>query len=98
MLASRWTAIRPHDLVVREWDEYGAVYDLLSGSTHVLNVLGLEILNLLSGRAAGIRELAQEFADAMPIDLDHEAFARQIEQQLQLLQELQLVQPESRQS
>ncbi|MFN3303613.1 MAG: HPr-rel-A system PqqD family peptide chaperone [Roseateles sp.] len=86
-----WTAVRPHELVWREWDGHAAIYDLGSGDTHVINALALEILTLLLPRAWSVQALVHELSDAMPEGLDQDEMARQIEQQLQLLAELGLV-------
>lgn len=91
MEATHWVAVRPHDLVWREWGEYGAVYDVLSGSTHVLHALALELLALVSVSRLNMEQLLAEFADAMPPQLDAGEVVRQVGQQLQLLQELGLV-------
>ncbi len=93
MAAARWAAVRPHDLVWREWDAHGAVYDIASGGTHVINVLALEILTLLSQRDLDIDELTRELADAMPPELTPADAARQFQQQLNLLEELGLAHP-----
>jgi PqqD family protein of HPr-rel-A system len=93
MESSLWTAVRPQHLACREWGEFGAVYDTVNGSTHVLNALALEILLMLSSRAASAEALAREMAADMPPELGGDEITRRIVQQLELMRELGLVQP-----
>lgn len=91
MPALSWVAVRPEDLVWREWDEYGAIYDVAEGSTHVLSVFALEILALASKRPISLTDLVAEFAEALPPELSGEGMSWHLQQQLQILRELGLI-------
>lgn len=66
----RWQLIRAESLRVREWDDGGVIYDAFSGNTHLLDPLGLELLDLLRQHPWTLSELVGELGDALPEDLE----------------------------
>jgi len=87
-----WALSRPEDLLMRDWDDCGAVYDAASGDTHLVNALAIELLVLLRQKPSSEAELVRSLIDDMPDDTATAA-AEQIASQLLWLQRLGLVQP-----
>jgi PqqD family protein of HPr-rel-A system len=60
-----WSCAGPDRLLVRSWSgEEGVVYDTLSGDTHLLEPLALELLRqLVTGVPRSARALLDELAD-----------------------------------
>lgn len=71
-MATRWQLSRADALRIREWDDAGVIYDAASGNTHLIDALGLELLDLLRQRAWTLAELVDELRDALPDDVDGE--------------------------
>ncbi|MGM9481720.1 HPr-rel-A system PqqD family peptide chaperone [Roseateles sp. NT4] len=90
-MPERWQLIRADALRVREWDDAGVIYDAFSGSTHLVDALGLELLDLLRQQAWSLDALVTELRDALPDDLDAEAAARLLRAKLEQLARLDLV-------
>lgn len=90
MAAPAWALTRPQDLLLRDWDDCGAVYDAASGDTHLVNALAIELLVLLRQKPCSEAELVGSLIDDMPDDTATAA-AEQIAVQLQWLQRLGLV-------
>lgn len=86
-----WRLIRADALRVREWDDAGVIYDAASGNTHLVDALGLELLDLLRQRPWTLAELAAELQDALPGDLDAEAAQIRLNAKLEQLARLDLV-------
>jgi len=86
-----WQLIRADALRVREWDDAGVIYDAVSGNTHLIDALGLELLDLLRQRPWTLDELATELHDTLPEDLDGEAAQRRLRLKLEQLARLDLV-------
>lgn len=91
MADNLWALPRPADLVWREWDDLGAVHDAGSGSTHVLNVLAIELLAMLASGPASTQALVEGLRADMPADLEPAVLASMVEAQLSTLQALQLI-------
>lgn len=92
MASQAWALSRPQDLLLRDWDDCGAVYDAASGDTHLVNALAIELLVLLHQKPCSEAELVGSLIDDMPDDTAMGA-AEQIAVQLQWLQRLGLVHP-----
>jgi PqqD family protein of HPr-rel-A system len=88
---ARWQLIRADALRVREWDDAGVIYDAVSGNTHLIDALGLELLDLLRQRSWELDELVTELRDALPEDLDVQAAPRLLTAKLEQLVRLDLV-------
>lgn len=65
-----WSCAGPERFLVRSWSgEEGVVYDTLSGDTHLLEPLALELLlRLESGVARSARALLDDLADVVVDD------------------------------
>jgi PqqD family protein of HPr-rel-A system len=87
-----WTLSRPQDLLLRDWDDCGAVYDAASGDTHLLSALAIELLVLLRQKPCSEADLVGSLIDDMPDETAVTA-SEQIAMQLLWLQRLGLVQP-----
>lgn len=87
----RWQLIRADALRVREWDDAGVIYDAISGNTHLVDALGLELLDLLRQQPWSLQELLSELRDALPDDLEHDAAARLLSAKMEQLARLDLV-------
>lgn len=90
-MPARWQLIRAEALRVREWDDAGVIYDAVSGNTHLIDALGLELLDLLRQQPWGLDELAAELRDSLPDDLDADAVPRLLSAKLEQLSRLGLV-------
>lgn len=86
-----WRLIRADALHVREWDDAGVIYDAVSGSTHLIDALGLELLDLLRQRPWTLAELAAELQDALPADPDAGETQVRLNAKLEQLARLDLV-------
>lgn len=89
----RWQLIRAEALRVREWDDAGVVYDAVSGNTHLIDALGLELVDLLRQQPWDLDELVAELRDTLPEDLDADAVPRLLSAKLEQLARLDLVAP-----
>lgn len=89
-MAGSWQLCRPEALHIREWDDGGVIYDAVSGSTHVIDLLGLELLELLRQHAWPLEALALELADAKPDETDTAGFTQQLQAKLTQLSRLDL--------
>jgi len=49
------------------------IYDAISGNTHLIDALGLELMDLLRQRAWSVEELVAELHDSLPDDRDASA-------------------------
>lgn len=87
-----WALSRPHDLLLRDWDDCGAAYDAASGDTHLLSALAIELLVLLRERPCSEAELVGSLMEDMPDDTAAAA-AERIAVQMRWLERLGLVQP-----
>jgi PqqD family protein of HPr-rel-A system len=87
----RWQLIRAADLRVREWDDAGVIYDAANGNTHLIDALGLEVLDLLRQRSWSLDELVAELRDALPDELGADATLRLLSAKLEQLARLDLV-------
>jgi PqqD family protein of HPr-rel-A system len=87
---TRWQLIRPDALRVREWDDAGVIYDAASGNTHLIDALGLELLDLLRQRPWRVDELLAELRDSLPEDLPAGDAPRLINAKLEQLARLDL--------
>ncbi len=92
-MAARWQLIRADTLRVREWDDAGVIYDAASGNTHLIDALGLELIDLLRQRPWQLDELAAELREALPEALDADGAARLLTAKLEQLARLGLVAP-----
>ncbi len=72
-MPARWQLIRADALRVREWDDAGVIYDAISGNTHLIDALGLELMDLLRQRAWSVEELVADLRDSLPDDRDASA-------------------------
>jgi len=86
-----WRLIRADALRVREWEDAGVVYDAFNGNTHLLDPLGLELLDLLRQRPWSLAELSAELRDAMPEAFDAEAAGEWLGAKLEQLARLDLI-------
>ncbi len=89
----RWQLIRADALHVREWEDAGVIYDTASGSTHLIDALGLELLDLLHQRSWTVPELVAELRDALPEAPDAGAAQLTLTAKLEQLARLDLVAP-----
>jgi len=87
----RWQLIRAADLRVREWDDSGVIYDAANGNTHLVDALGLELLDLLRQRSWSLEELVVELRDALPDEIGADAKPRLLSAKLEQLARLDLV-------
>ena len=92
-MPTRWRLIRADALRVREWDDAGVIYDAASGNTHLVDALGLELLDLLRQRPWALDELVAELRDTLPenLPLDADAVPRLLNAKLDQLVRLDLV-------
>lgn len=90
-MSNRWQLIRAQALRSREWGDTGVIYDAVSGSTHLIDALGLELLDLLRARPWTAAELAAELRNAMPDDIDPAELPLALDAKLELLARLDLV-------
>ena len=90
-MPTRWQLIRADALRVREWDDAGVIYDAVSGNTHLIDALGLELLDLLRQRPWELGELVAELRDTLPEDLDAQAVPKLLSAKLEQLARLDLV-------
>lgn len=87
----RWQLRRADSLRVREWDDAGVVYDAFSGNTHLIDALGLELLDLLRQHPWELGDLVTELRDTLPEDADADAVPRLLSAKLEQLARLDLV-------
>jgi PqqD family protein of HPr-rel-A system len=87
-----WSCAVPDRLLVRSWSgEEGVVYDTLSGDTHLLEPLALELLRqLVTGVPRSARALLDELADLIEDTAPASALAA-IEQSLESMRRAGLV-------
>ena len=90
---TRWHLTRAHQVRVRDWDAGGVIYDAASGNTHLMDPLGLELLDLLRQQPWALDELVAELAPAMPDDLPAEEVPGLLQAKLEQLTRLDLVAP-----
>jgi len=79
-------------LLIKYWEDGVAVYNIESGSTHLLNPVAAEILKYLSQNPAPAAHLALRFAAENYLEADPEV-AYNIEVLLQHLDSLGLIEP-----
>jgi PqqD family protein of HPr-rel-A system len=87
---TRWQLVRADSLSVREWDDGGVVYDAFTGNTHLLDPLGLELLDLLRQRAWELSALVDELREALPDGLDGDDASQLLSAKLGQLARLEL--------
>jgi PqqD family protein of HPr-rel-A system len=87
-----WSCAAPERFLVRSWSgEEGVVYDTLSGDTHLLEPLALELLQRLEpGLPRSARALLDDLADAVGDDSPESALTA-IEQSLASMRRVGLV-------
>ncbi len=90
-MPARWQLTRADALRVREWDDAGVIYDAASGNTHLIDALGLELLDLLRQQAWSLDALVAELRESLPDDLDDDAVPRLLNAKLEQLVRLDLV-------
>ena len=90
-MPTRWQLIRADALRVREWDDAGVIYDAASGNTHLIDALGLELVDLLRQQPWDLAGLVAELSDSLPEDLDADAVPRLLNAKLEQLARLDLV-------
>ena len=88
-----WRLIRADALHAREWDDAGVVYDAASGNTHLIDALGLELLDLLRLRPWRLKELVAELHAHLPQALDAQEASLLLSGKLEQLARLDLVAP-----
>ena len=76
---------------MREWEDGGVVYDATNGNTHLLDPLGLELLDLLRQRSWSLDELVQELHDVVPPELVASDLPQWLQGKLEQLMRLDLV-------
>lgn len=86
----RWTTLASDALYWENWDEQHAVFDSLSGETHLLPDLTADVLRKLSERACSARQLAEAICAQMDESCE-ESFVMEITRLLQQLQAVGLV-------
>lgn len=89
-MPTRWQLRRAGALRVREWDDAGVIYDAANGNTHLIDALGLELIDLLRSRAWSLEELVAELREAIAQDDEHAA-AERLSAKLEQLARLDLV-------
>lgn len=82
-----WAVSRPSELIWRDWDELGVVYNGTSGDTHLVSALGIEILALLLAAPRAEQDILAELADAMPDDLETDGAQVLVQGQLRQLRD-----------
>lgn len=92
-MPTRWQLIRADAVRVREWDDAGVIYDAFSGNTHLVDALGLELMDLLRQHPWNLVDLVAELRDSLPEDLDAEAVPLLLHAKLEQLARLDLVAP-----
>lgn len=92
MTAPCWSLIRPDELLHRDWDDLGAVYDAASGNTHLLNTFAIELLDLLANGPRSQAALLTEVQNLLPDELSRDEADAALSVQLQTMQQLDLVQ------
>lgn len=90
---TRWQLNRAEQVRVREWDDGGVIYDAANGNTHLLDPLGLELLDLLRQHPWDLDSLVTELSPAMPDDVPGEDVPRLLKAKLEQLTRLELVSP-----
>jgi PqqD family protein of HPr-rel-A system len=91
-----WTDASPEAVRVKQWDgdPLSIVYQPLSGDTHLLDPLPVELLRLVGAQPQTLAQLAAELADAL-CALDTADALDLLENSLVKLQEMGLVQRRS---
>ncbi|MFG6467369.1 HPr-rel-A system PqqD family peptide chaperone [Roseateles sp. BYS87W] len=92
-MATRWQLNRPHDMHVREWEDGGVIYDAISGNTHLLDPLALELLDLLRQRPWSVPELVTDLQHSLPDDVAVGEMPSLLTAKLEQLTRLELVKP-----
>lgn len=87
-MTTRWQLTRADALRVREWDDAGVIYDAANGNTHLVDALGLELLDLLRQQPWSLDELQAELRDSLPDDLDADAVTQLLGAKLEQLARL----------
>ncbi len=82
---------RPADIVWRDWDGLGAVYDDGSGDTHLVDALAIEFLELLSRQSLSVGQIVEKLTDAIPDLMDTPTAFALFERQLRSLRDIGLV-------
>ncbi|RTL47117.1 MAG: HPr-rel-A system PqqD family peptide chaperone [Burkholderiales bacterium] len=92
-MVTHWQLNRADQVRVREWDDGGVIYDAANGNTHLLDPLGLELLDLLRQHAWDLGALVAELAPVMPDDVPASDVPRVLQAKLEQLIRLDLVSP-----
>lgn len=71
-----WRFVAGHAPVVRDWDGEYVVFAPLSGDTHLLDVVGGEVLTALQSGAVEARLIYQRVADLLELPADDMLAAR----------------------
>ncbi|WP_153062303.1 HPr-rel-A system PqqD family peptide chaperone, partial [Escherichia coli] len=61
---------------MREWDDAGVIYDAAYGNTHLIDALGLELIDLLRSHACSLEEVVAELRQAFAQDDEYAAARR----------------------
>jgi PqqD family protein of HPr-rel-A system len=86
-----WRVVPGQSLAFREWDGEAVLYNDLSGNTHLIDGLGIDLLLALQGSPADIPTLAARLAGQ--VDADAGELSAAIEDMLAGLSALDLVEP-----
>lgn len=73
---SFWRLIAEHGPVVHQWDGEYVVYAELSGDTHILDVVGGEVLMMLQSGAVETQSIHRRVADLLELPADEMLAAR----------------------
>jgi len=85
-----WSMCNDHELHWESWGEQHAIFDSLSGETHLLPDLTAHVLRNLDNRVCTARQLAEALCAEMDEPCD-EQFIKNITRTLQQLQAVELV-------
>lgn len=92
-MPTRWQLVRANSLSVREWDDGGVIYDAFNGNTHLLDPLGLELLDLLHQHPWELTALVEELHHTLPENSDVPTSAQLLSAKLEQLARLGLATP-----
>ncbi|MCB1874744.1 MAG: HPr-rel-A system PqqD family peptide chaperone [Chromatiales bacterium] len=87
-----WTVPNWDELLQEQWEDETLLFNPASGQTHILNLVGITVLERLASRPSSVTDLAQGLLTTFAPD-DRRVFLESLWQHLAQLDELGLIEP-----
>ncbi|MEH6433581.1 HPr-rel-A system PqqD family peptide chaperone [Massilia sp. DD77] len=92
-MTENWRVVPGQKLAWREWDDEAVVFNDLSGATHMLSLVAVEVLDLLRAAPRGAADLAALLTDPASPDPDADHVREEVDALLRSLAHLYLIEP-----